>query len=161
MLSEPVTFNVILGSLLIMAGPGLLVWSNRNLNQKAADPGTPRLSAKGLIAGLFAGLCFGTSPLMIKWGEDYEKLHPDVKFDISAGGAGKVTEYDVSGVGTMPWRIAPGPDGALWFTVQGADNVGRITTSGAVSTFAIPQGVPGFGHTNGMTEGPDGAMWFT
>ena len=32
---------------------------------------------------------FALYPMMIKWGEEYEKLHPKVKFDISAGGAGK------------------------------------------------------------------------
>jgi phosphate transport system substrate-binding protein len=28
-------------------------------------------------------------PLAVKWGEGFKKLHPDVKFEISAGGAGK------------------------------------------------------------------------
>ena len=28
-------------------------------------------------------------PMMVRWGEEFQKLHPDVKFDISAGGAGK------------------------------------------------------------------------
>jgi phosphate transport system substrate-binding protein len=28
-------------------------------------------------------------PRMVRWGEEFQKLHPDVKFDISAGGAGK------------------------------------------------------------------------
>jgi phosphate transport system substrate-binding protein len=28
-------------------------------------------------------------PLMVRWGEEFQKLHPQVRFDISAGGAGK------------------------------------------------------------------------
>ena len=28
-------------------------------------------------------------PMVIRWGEEFQKLHPDVQFDISAGGAGK------------------------------------------------------------------------
>jgi phosphate transport system substrate-binding protein len=28
-------------------------------------------------------------PLMVRWGEEFQTLHPDVRFDISAGGAGK------------------------------------------------------------------------
>ena len=28
-------------------------------------------------------------PLTVKWAEEYQKIHPEVKFDISAGGAGK------------------------------------------------------------------------
>lgn len=32
---------------------------------------------------------FALYPLAVKWGEEFKKLHPNVKFDISAGGAGK------------------------------------------------------------------------
>lgn len=32
---------------------------------------------------------FGLYPLAIKWAEEYNKLHPEVRLDISAGGAGK------------------------------------------------------------------------
>src|SRR3974377_734130 len=32
---------------------------------------------------------FALYPLMVKWGDEYSKLYPNVKFDISAGGAGK------------------------------------------------------------------------
>ncbi len=28
-------------------------------------------------------------PMMVRWGEEFTKLHPEVQFDISAGGAGK------------------------------------------------------------------------
>jgi phosphate transport system substrate-binding protein len=28
-------------------------------------------------------------PLVVRWGEEFQKLHPNVQFDISAGGAGK------------------------------------------------------------------------
>jgi len=36
-------------------------------------------------------------PLAVKWGEAYNKLHPEVKFDISAGGAGKGMTDALSG----------------------------------------------------------------
>jgi len=32
---------------------------------------------------------FALYPLTVKWAEEFRKIHPDVKFDISAGGAGK------------------------------------------------------------------------
>jgi phosphate transport system substrate-binding protein len=32
---------------------------------------------------------FALYPLAIKWGKEYEKIHPNVRIDISAGGAGK------------------------------------------------------------------------
>ena len=36
-------------------------------------------------------------PMMIRWGEEFQKLHPGVQFDISAGGAGKGMADAVSG----------------------------------------------------------------
>ena len=32
---------------------------------------------------------FALYPLMVKWAEEYQKLHPNVKIEVSAGGAGK------------------------------------------------------------------------
>lgn len=32
---------------------------------------------------------FALYPLVVKWGQEFEKLHPKVKVDVSAGGAGK------------------------------------------------------------------------
>ena len=72
--------------------------------------------------------------------------------------AGMVTEYSVplafpgAGGSPGPLFIAAGPDGALWFTQYGG--IGRITTAGAVTTFA--------GHfPTKIATGPDGAVWFT
>lgn len=45
---------------------------------------TPNLKGTISISGAFA-----LYPLAIKWGEEFTKLHPDVKFDIQGGGAGK------------------------------------------------------------------------
>jgi virginiamycin B lyase len=63
-----------------------------------------------------------------------------------------------------PQDIAPGPDGNMWFTCSGAgtvtttDCIGRITTTGTVTTFPIPTlGADPLG----ITAGPDGAVWFT
>ncbi len=52
-----------------------------------------------------------------------------------------------------PGSITAGPDGALWFA-NPAD-VGRITTSGAISSYG-----PGVGYPASITAGPDGALWF-
>jgi streptogramin lyase len=69
-----------------------------------------------------------------------------------------------------PESIVAGPDGALWFTgIPG--EVGRITTSGDVSEFAVPSVPPPSGSSAGspnspapltaITVGSDGALWFT
>ncbi len=97
--------------------------------------------------------------------------------------AGVVTEFALPAVpppagskpGTastpaMPTSIAAGPDGALWFTgVPG--ELGRISTAGVVTEFAVPEIPPPAGSSPGtagtlatltaITAGPDGALWFT
>jgi streptogramin lyase len=96
--------------------------------------------------------------------------------------AGVVTEFAVpdipppagspSGTAGTPATlsaITEGPDGALWFTgVPG--EVGRITTAGVVTEFAVPEVPPPAGSPAGtastqatlsaITTGPDGALWF-
>ncbi len=59
---------------------------------------------------------------------------------------------------SAPYGITPGPDGAFWFTEYSGNNIGRITTAGAITEYAIP--TAGSGPT-GITAGPDGALWFT
>ena len=55
-------------------------------------------------------------------------------------------------------RIAKGPDGALWFTETVAGKIGRITTSGVITEYAIPTANS---YPYGITTGSDGALWFT
>jgi len=77
---------------------------------------------------------------------------------------GQVSHYP-TGV-YSPMSITTGPDGALWFTeansVLGStlpsSSVGRITTQGAITSYAIP--TPN-SSPNGIAAGPDGALWFT
>ena len=68
-----------------------------------------------------------------------------------------------------PSSITVGPDGALWF-IGAPGAVGRITTTGVVSEFAVPLVPPASGSPAGtastlasltsITAGPDGALWF-
>ena len=37
---------------------------------------------------------------------------------------------------SVPMAITHGPDGALWFTDEGNNSVGRITTAGVVTMFS-------------------------
>jgi streptogramin lyase len=73
---------------------------------------------------------------------------------------GVVAEFPVPiAQGTQPFahNIAPGPDGALWFTLVEAA-VGRITVDGTITILPV---VPSAAHAVGITAGPDGALWFT
>jgi phosphate transport system substrate-binding protein len=46
--------------------------------------GQDKLKGKIALSGAFA-----LYPMAVKWAEEFRKIHPDVKIDISAGGAGK------------------------------------------------------------------------
>jgi streptogramin lyase len=54
--------------------------------------------------------------------------------------------------------VTAGPDGGLWFIEGGLNQIGRMTTSGAFTEYALPESGTG---PNGITAGPDGALWFT
>lgn len=61
-------------------------------------------------------------PLMVRWGEEFQELHPRVKFDISAGGAGKGMADALSGavdIGMVSREIYPEEiaQGAFWVSV--------------------------------------------
>src|SRR5688500_5218459 len=50
-----------------------------------------------------------------------------------------ITEHNIPAT-SQPVNLAVGPDGALWYTAYGRDKIGRITTGGAVTEFALPAG---------------------
>ncbi|MHB8463364.1 MAG: virginiamycin B lyase family protein [Acidimicrobiales bacterium] len=56
-----------------------------------------------------------------------------------------------------PVGIAAGADGALWFTNSGNNTIGRITTSGTVTSYSGT----GIHEPGGIALGADGALWFT
>jgi streptogramin lyase len=66
-----------------------------------------------------------------------------------------IAEYPAAGDGCA---ITAGPDGALWFTENAANAIGRITTAGMVKTYPLP--TPN-AFPCGIAAGPDGALWFT
>ena len=65
---------------------------------------------------------FALYPLMVRWGEEYQKLHPGVQFDISAGGAGKGMTDALAGaveIGMVSRAVSPEEEakGAFWVEV--------------------------------------------
>ncbi|MDQ5858566.1 MAG: hypothetical protein M3542_09880 [Acidobacteriota bacterium] len=82
-------------------------------------------------------------------------------FSLLSGGFARgqqVVEFDVPTPGSEPLGIVAGPDGALWFTENLANKIGRMTTAGAVTEYPIP--TPGSRPAR-IALGPDGALWFT
>ncbi|HLN73796.1 MAG TPA: substrate-binding domain-containing protein [Prolixibacteraceae bacterium] len=62
----------------------LLLFTSLLSIQKTYAQAKPELKGNISISGAFA-----LYPLTVKWAEEFKKIHPGVKFDISAGGAGK------------------------------------------------------------------------
>jgi phosphate transport system substrate-binding protein len=87
--------------------------------------GQPAVGAQG--EGILAGTitvsgAWALYPMMVRWGEEFQKLHPDVKFDISAGGAGKGMADALAGavdIGMVSRQIYPEEveKGAFWVSV--------------------------------------------
>jgi virginiamycin B lyase len=73
---------------------------------------------------------------------------------ISTGGA--VAGYPISAPGNGPFGIAPGRDGALWFTENTGHQIGRMTTEGRITNEYDIGTQPGR-----ISAGPDDALWFT
>src|SRR5260370_31132731 len=48
------------------------------------------------------------------------------------------TEFALPTANSGPFGIAAGPDDALWFNERVSNKIGRITTKGAITAFAIP-----------------------
>lgn len=58
-----------------------------------------------------------------------------------------------------PKAIVAGPDGNMWITFPSANAIGRMTSSGTLTTFVQPS--DGSGGPMEITAGTDGKLWFT
>ncbi len=62
--------------------------------------------------------------------------------------------------GASPGGITAGPDGAMWFTESGADQIGRIGPDGVITEYPLPTRNTEHLFPTGIIPGPDGALWF-
>jgi phosphate transport system substrate-binding protein len=84
-----------------------------------AQPQPASQAQKGTIA--ISG-AFAIYPMMVTWAEEYQKLHPEVRIDVSAGGAGKGMTDTLSGavdIGMISRDITADEEskGAYWIAV--------------------------------------------
>src|SRR5262245_17010747 len=70
-----------------------------------------------------------------------------------------ISEFGLVTGAALPVAVAPGPDGAVWFTEAGTGKIGRVTTAGQVTEFSLPAGTAS--DSEGIARGPDGNLWFT
>ncbi|MEW5870457.1 MAG: substrate-binding domain-containing protein [Chloroflexota bacterium] len=89
----------------------------------AACGGGSKAQAGGDLQGnITISGAFALYPMMTRWAEEFQKLHPGVQFDISAGGAGKGMADALSGavdIGMVSRAITPEEEakGAYWVAV--------------------------------------------
>jgi len=97
------------------------------------DSSAGNAQEKITISGAFA-----LYPMMIAWSEEYNKINPDVKIEISAGGAGKGMTDAISGmvdIGMVSREIYPEEEakGAIWVSVAKDAVVGTFNENNPIS----------------------------
>ena len=80
--------------------------------QKSAqeDKGQPGLVSTDLQGTIIVSGAWALYPMMVKWAEEFGKVHPKVRVDISAGGAGKGAADAISGlvdIGMVSREVKP------------------------------------------------------
>ena len=75
-----------------------------------------------------------------------------------SAGSSCTNGYAVPSPNSNPTGITTGPDGALWFTEQTANKIGRVTPAGVFTEYPLPTN---FNYPSAIALGSDGALWFT
>jgi virginiamycin B lyase len=70
----------------------------------------------------------------------------------------KITEFPIPTASAEPLRIVTGPDGRIWFTEFGANQIGAMTTSGTFSEYVVPTANSG---PSGIAGPPGAQLLFT
>ena len=104
--------------ILALVPGGLLIQSGCNQSaDESASSRSDTLKGKITISGAFA-----LYPLTVKWAEEFQKLHPRVTVNVSAGGAGKGMTDALTGMvdlGMFSKSVSPEEQakGAWWIAV--------------------------------------------
>ncbi len=80
------------------------------------------MAAQGSGGTISVSGAWALYPMMVTWGEEYNKFNPEIRFDISAGGAGKGMADALAGavdIGMVSRQIYPEEEamGAFWTPV--------------------------------------------
>lgn len=137
----------------IISGPDGNLWVAEGSSNKIA-----KYNTTGVLLGEYE------LPTHINGGPKYLANGPDGNIWFTADDKkvckitidGVITEYLLSSDRAFPQFITKGSDNALWFTEQGENKVGRITTEGILTEISIPVSSP-----LGITSTVDGSLWVT
>jgi len=102
-----------------LVGAAFLVASLANCLSPRAAAAAPRKDLRGAIRVSGAWALY---PMMVRWAEEFHKLHPKVRIDVSAGGAGKGATDVLGGmvdIGMISRDIHPEEEkkGGFWVPV--------------------------------------------
>ena len=142
---------------------GITVGPDGNLWFTDESGAIGRITPQGVITEFSQGIASGATPIAITRGPDgalwfTEDLPQNGDYIGRITTQGSITNFPLPGVTSALPSITTGPDGALWFTEETAGMIGRITTSGVVTTFSA--GLPQGSQPYWITPGPDGNLWF-
>lgn len=138
------------GMVAIALAVGLWVVAGCSRSPEALPQGG--LGGKVTISGAWA-----LYPMMVKWAEEFRKIHPGVKIDISAGGAGKGMADALSrsvDLGMISREINPVEvaKGAWWVSVVKDAVVPTMNSENPVAAAILKRG---------MTSNEFAAIWVT
>ncbi|MCX6339688.1 MAG: substrate-binding domain-containing protein [Candidatus Aureabacteria bacterium] len=108
---------------------------------RAGRAGAEELKGSITVSGAWA-----LYPMAVKWAEEFQKIHPAVKIDVSAGGAGKGMADALAGVadiGMVSRAINPSEaqKGAWWVAVTKDAVVSTINENNPVIQALLARGV--------------------
>ncbi len=110
-MNKPTQINSLLFTLLILALVSSACGQPAVAQKSGASQGTIAISG-----------AWALYPMMVTWAEEYQKIHPGVRIDVSAGGAGKGMADTLGGavdIGMVSRDITPDEEakGAYWIAV--------------------------------------------
>ena len=134
----------------IIVGPDNNLWFTETEGTKIGKITTAGVRTEYSVGGKTRGLAVGSDGNI--WFTKGNKI-----CKITTSGTG-LTEYSLLKEAELNYGLTAGPDGNLWFVENGTSGkVGKITTSGVVSEYAVPAN----SEESAITAGPDGNVWFT
>jgi phosphate transport system substrate-binding protein len=109
-------------------------------------PSQPQQSSQTQKGTIAISGAFALYPMMVTWAEEYQKLHPEVRIDVSAGGAGKGMTDTLSGavdIGMISRDITSDEEskGATWIAVTKDAVFATANASNPLAAALISQGI--------------------
>ena len=118
----------------------VLLWAGCG-KKTQSDSQTERLEGTITVSGAWA-----LYPMVVKWAEEFQKIHPQVKIDIAAGGAGKGMAdclAQVVDIGMVSREIYPAEieKGAWWVSVTKDAVVPTVNENNPVLKNLLAKGI--------------------